>query len=275
MNTASKPIRVLTSVIGFSLMIVTWIVSFSVQCVARAFICPFLDKPSASYLLGWIFRFISSFVIRLNPFWRVSVVGPRPEEPSGALLVCNHLSNADAYFLSAALLPWETKYIAKASLFDVPFGGWAMRLAGDLPVHFTWSKADGWGVRKGTVGKMMQQAKRYLQEGLCIAVFPEGGRTEDGKLRPFKDGFFNLAVDAQASVLPCALVGTEEAWPIHQALLGPASVYVRIGKPIPAKGHTAESLKLQVREAVLALQADLPAPKWGAMGKAEETVPSQ
>jgi hypothetical protein len=38
------------------------------------------------------------------------------------------------------------------------------RLAGDLPVHFTWSKAEGWGVRKGTVGKMMQQAKRYLQE---------------------------------------------------------------------------------------------------------------
>jgi hypothetical protein len=141
------------------------------QCVARAFISPFLDKPSASYLLGWIFReyrrapwgllvaispqtrggawmsrlprpssgseaaantrrrppppcprttgFISSFVIRLNPFWRVSVVGPRPEEPSGSLIVCNHLSNADAYFLSAALLPWETKYIAKASLFDV------------------------------------------------------------------------------------------------------------------------------------------------------------
>jgi len=128
--------------------------------------------------------------------------------------MCNHLSNADAFFLCSALLPWETKYIAKADLFQVrltllsscfcaeddppllpptlppslpppfvktdqkqtnavlslifliclcpsfsfllllqvPFGGWAMQLAGDLPVHFTRDHT-GWGVKKGTVSR--------------------------------------------------------------------------------------------------------------------------
>ena len=120
---------------------------------------------------------------------------PTQQAPSNTLVMCNHLSNADAYFLCSALLPWETKYIAKADLFkvsyppthpptsvshppgkevkspiypikassisthkpifnpkkQVPFGGWAMARAGDLPVHFTRNAQTGWGVKKGTV----------------------------------------------------------------------------------------------------------------------------
>jgi 1-acyl-sn-glycerol-3-phosphate acyltransferase len=62
---------------------------------------------------------ISSLVIRLNPGWRLLVVGPRAPPLGRSIVVCNHLSNADAFFLSAALLPQETKYIAKADLFHV------------------------------------------------------------------------------------------------------------------------------------------------------------
>ncbi|EKU22971.1 glycerol-3-phosphate acyltransferase, partial [Nannochloropsis gaditana CCMP526] len=101
-------------------MVISFIFSWMLQILACIFICPFLPScKERLLLLGWIFRSVSSLVIRLNPYWHLRVLGPRPTRPpSKTLIMCNHLSNADAFFLSSALLPWETKYIAKASLFQ-------------------------------------------------------------------------------------------------------------------------------------------------------------
>jgi 1-acyl-sn-glycerol-3-phosphate acyltransferase len=74
-----------------------------------------------------------------------------------------------------------------ANLFLVPFGGWAMSLAGDLAVHFTPDKG-GWGVKKGSIGPMMDQAKSLINNGVFITVFPEGARSKTGELQEFKDG---------------------------------------------------------------------------------------
>ncbi|GAB5036893.1 1-acyl-sn-glycerol-3-phosphate acyltransferase [Nannochloropsis oceanica] len=240
-------LRLVVSLWGYSSMLISFVVAWWLMVLALIFICPFLpSEKDRTLFLGWIFRYISSYVIHLNPFWHLQMVGPRPSSPpTKTLVMCNHLSNADAFFLSSALLPWETKYIAKADLFQVPFGGWAMGLAGDLAIHFTRDHT-GWGVKKGTVGKMMEQCKSYLSDSIPIAVFPEGGRTENGRLRPFKDGFFQLALDTNADILPCALSGTEQAWPIYESLMGPATVYVRIGSPIPSSSHTVQSLKAEV-----------------------------
>lgn len=58
-------------------------------------------------------------MIRWTPWLSLHVLGDRPLEPRRTIVVCNHLSNGDAFFLSSALLPFETKWIAKASLFKV------------------------------------------------------------------------------------------------------------------------------------------------------------
>lgn len=182
------------------------------------------------------------------------------------------------------------------------------RLAGDLPVHFTKDK-DGWGVRKGSVAEMMKKCRHYLRLGIPLAVFPEGGRSHNGTPLPFKDGFFKLAVETQATIQvggrltfgkmmmsfprchfmiisfrlgnapltcllnrsifvppslvsqPCALSGSERAWPMHHKLFAPATVFVRFGSPISSEGHTAESLRDATRSAITELMAALPPPK--------------
>lgn len=78
-----------------------------------------------------------------------------------------------------------------------------MWLSGDLPIHFTNEKG-GWGVKKGTIGKMMKVCKSYIESGTALTVFPEGGRTTDGRMMNFKDGFFQLALDTEATILVSA-----------------------------------------------------------------------
>ena len=81
----------------------------------------------------------------------------------------------------------QSKYIAKSDLFKVPFGGWAMSLAGDIPVYFT-SEKGGWGLAKGSVGAMMSRCKWLVENGCPIMVFPEGARSGSMEMREFKNG---------------------------------------------------------------------------------------
>lgn len=76
-----------------------------------------------------------------------------------------------------------------------------MWVAGDLPVHFIRTQGGGWGVRKGTVAKMMARCRRYLEEDIPLVVFPEGGLSKTGKLRPMKDGFFKLAIQTHTPII--------------------------------------------------------------------------
>jgi 1-acyl-sn-glycerol-3-phosphate acyltransferase len=105
-----------------------------------------------------------------------------------------------------------------ADLFKVPFGGWAMSLAGDLAIHFTAEKG-GWGVKKGSIGPMMEQAKTYVNSGIFITVFPEGARSPTGELQEFKDGMFKLATETGAAIVPVAVCGTNRAYVIPSATL--------------------------------------------------------
>lgn len=66
-------------------------------------------------------------------------------------------------------------------------------------MHFTHEK-NGWGLRKGSVAELMRKARWYLERDIPLTVFPEGGRSLDGIPRPFKDGFFKLAIDTQADI---------------------------------------------------------------------------
>ena len=66
--------------------------------------------------------------------------------------------------------------MAKSDLFKVPFGGWAMKRAGDLAVHFDAKRAGGWGTVKGSTGQLLAQAAAHFEAGNSICIFPEGNR---------------------------------------------------------------------------------------------------
>lgn len=186
---------------------------------------------------------------RLQPLWTFDVEGAAPEgiENNGFVVVANHESTADPFLLS--WLPFDMRWVAKAELFEPPVVGWAMRWGGDIPL------------RRGTgesVRAMMTECERSLAAGISVMMFPEGTRSPDGALLPFKDGAFDLAIRAQVPVLPIALAGTREMRPKHSKWFGKAHACARILPPIPTRGLVAGDVA-QLRESARdSIRAALP-----------------
>lgn len=172
---------------------------------------------------------------RLTPLWTFSIEGTPPADivNSGYLVIANHESQADPFLLS--WLPFDMRWVAKEELFKPPLVGWAMRCSGDIPLR----RGEGDSVRA-----MLDECERALAAGISIMMFPEGTRSKDGALLPFKDGAFSLAIRAQVPVLPIALTGTREMRPKHSRWFGKAHARARILAPIPTRGLSADDVAL-------------------------------
>jgi 1-acyl-sn-glycerol-3-phosphate acyltransferase len=245
------PLRLLITAWVLTLILLGFLVTFTLQCVVWLLTLPIASNQRFRLqALGGIFRIICSFVSRLNPFWSVRFEGSLPAtRPDRVIVMSNHVSNLDPFITCRALLPWETKYISKASLFNVPFGGWAMRMAGDIPVYFTAEKG-GWGLKKGSVAVLMETCRQYVADlNIPITVFPEGTRSGSTVLKEFKPGMFNFAVENDCYILPMAMIGTHKAWPVWTATLDKADIAVRLGELIPP--ITNEQLSKEEKVALL------------------------
>jgi len=259
MTVTPKPLRIAATAWFACLALFSFVLAFTLQVVASIITYPFVDKIKRKLINGHIFRKVSALIVSpLNPFWSVKRIGTLPKAPAKAIVMCNHLSNADPFTLCRILFPWETKYISKSDLFKVPFGGWAMSMAGDLAIHFTAEKG-GWGVKKGSIGPMMDQAKTYVNSGIFITVFPEGARSPTGELQEFKDGMFKLATETGAAIVPVAVCGTNRGWPVGESLMDTATIYGTVGEPIASEGLTTEQLRDKVKAAIAELKTKLPA----------------
>jgi 1-acyl-sn-glycerol-3-phosphate acyltransferase len=223
------------------------LVGFVVQTVLFVVCLPF-DKGRR--VAGRAFRLVGVVAARLNPFWRFGVVGavpPRPRRPT--VVVSNHESNADPFLVS--FLPWEMKWLGKASLFRIPVAGWMMRMAGDIPVE----RGDSDSAKEA-----MGACARWLGLGVPVMLFPEGTRSKDGQLLPFKDGAFRLAIEAGADILPLAVAGTGTALPKHSWKFGHAEGRVIVGTPLSTSGMSLEDvepLKARVRAEIESLRRQL------------------
>ena len=82
---------------------------------------------------GTLLRRLGRLIAHLNPMWDFKVHGQLPDYvPSKTVVISNHVSNSDVFLLCQ--LPWEMKFLGKKVLFYIPFVGWLMWLAGDVPV---------------------------------------------------------------------------------------------------------------------------------------------
>ena len=223
------------------------LVGFLVQTVLFL-VCLPVDRRRL--VAGRTFRWVGVVAARLNPFWHFRVVGPLPpQRPRRTVVVGNHESNADPFLVS--FLPWEMKWLGKASLFRIPVVGWMMRMAGDVPVERGDSDS-----AKGA----MAACARWLERGVPVMLFPEGTRSKDGQLLPFKDGAFRLAIETGADVLPVAVAGTGTALPKHSWRFGRAEGRVTVGTPISTAGLTladVEGLKARARADIESLRRRL------------------
>jgi 1-acyl-sn-glycerol-3-phosphate acyltransferase len=147
----------------------------------------------------------ATFYIHINPLWRLRTSGRELLPWNGAaVFVANHTSLVDVLALFALYRPF--KWVAKDSLFRVPLVGWNMRLNGYVPLV----RGSGPSVRA-----MLARCGSLLHAGIPVFFFPEGSRSADGRLGPFKLGAFALAVQHRVPVYPIAVWGTRDALPKH------------------------------------------------------------
>lgn len=221
------------------------VLGFFVQLVLFCLTAPF-DRRR--YVAGRFLRLMAMTCVKLAPTWKFQIHGEVKEPaPRRMIVVCNHCSHTDAFLISH--LPWEMKWLAKEVLFKVPFLGWCMRLAGDVPVRRG---------AKDSAEQAMAACRRWLDLDQAVFIFPEGTRSETGEMREFKDGAFRLALETQTPILPLAVAGTQRALRKHDWRVGDADARLIVGSPIDVSrygpGELAR-LKADTRREIEALRA--------------------
>jgi 1-acyl-sn-glycerol-3-phosphate acyltransferase len=162
--------------------------------------------------------------LKLNPRWAFTIEGgEQMNQRQNYVIVANHQSIADVFLLSS-LWRHHFKWVAKESLWKVPFFGWNMRLIGYVPI------------KRGnlsSIKEMMQRCRTWLDRGVSIMMFPEGTRSENGDIGAFRDGCFRLAMERNIPVLPIVVSGTRDLIAKSSNSLNfQANMHVRVLPPI-------------------------------------------
>ncbi len=180
---------------------------------------------------------------------RVTVVGLDKLDPAQSYVVSpNHVSYMDTPVLLTHL-PLNFRFMAKEELFKIPFIGSHLEKAGHISVPLEDPRA--------ALRVLSAAGKAMKERGLSVLVFPEGGRSEDGTLQPFKDGASYLAIKGGVHIVPVAIIGIRDILPMHSHHVRPGRVTLRIGDPIdttlPANSNRAE-LTARLYNEIQALQ---------------------
>src|SRR5258706_2720591 len=148
------------------------------------------------------------------------------------VVVSNHESLAD--IMALLHLGVNFKWISKESVFKVPMLGWSMHLAGYIPLR----RGD-----RSSIKRCMALARGWLDAGVSVALFPEGTRSLDGEIKPFKPGAFRLAWESGVDLLPIAITGTRDSLRKHSwKFADKVTMRVLCGEPIPIAGVREEDL---------------------------------
>ena len=170
---------------------------------------------------------------------------PLPPLPDGPLIFAsNHESALDIWVLFK-VLPRSVRFIAKAELFRLPVFGAYMRLGGHVPVDRR---------NHAQAVQSLRQAGEVVRAGTSLIVFPEGTRSLDGRVHPFKKGPFVVAMEAGVPVVPVAISGSGKVTPKRAIAIWPGPIRVAVGEPVrPADFPDRTALLTEVRRRMIAL----------------------
>lgn len=197
-----------TAFLGLSAIVLTWI------------------NPRLR-LIDWVVRAWGRFVVMWGAV-RTDLIGAEHLDTSGSyMLVSNHQSAIDPP-LHIARLPVPVRFLAKAELFRIPIFGPAMRAVGMVETDRS----------AGVAGHRLinREVSRVMDLKKSIIVYPEGTRTKDGNLRPFKKGAFRIAIDNGLPLVPITLHRAFDVWPPGRRICLGGRVVMVIHEPIPTTG---------------------------------------
>ncbi|MDP4198760.1 MAG: lysophospholipid acyltransferase family protein [Bacteroidota bacterium] len=225
---------------------------FTVVCSTVSVFASLIDRSGRTYLV--IARLWSKGILLLFGV-RLRVRGAENIEAGHHYVyVSNHTSFMDIPALLAAINN-NIRLTYRSTLTRTPIWGWALRMGPFLMIDRS---------NAAQAQRTLTKAMETIKSGASIQLFPEGTRSYDGKMHPFKRGAFSLAYAAHTAIIPVALIGTHESLPRNQIMPNWGKpMEVRIGKPIfprevPPTETRAEEMRLmrESEEAVRKLLAN-------------------
>ena len=182
--------------------------------------------------LHWFSRTWSWLIMKtiLSP---VKVTGlDKIDTTKAHVYALNHASALDIPVLYVNL-PFQFRIVFKKELLAYPIVGWQLRRSGQVCID----------QQKPTNSiAAIRSAVKSLKAGMPLVIFPEGGRTPDGDIKPFLLGAFFLAIKAQVDIVPVALVGTYELLPMNTYHIKCRPLEMRVGEPISTTGMTMRDM---------------------------------
>jgi len=170
---------------------------------------------------------------------------PDISRAGGLIIASNHQSYLDPPLVSVSI-DWPLNFLAQDGLFRVPGFGTVIRLLGAHPL------------KRGQADRQaIKAAMEVLRAGEALIVFPEGTRTQDGRISPFKPGVGAIALRCGVPILPACVEGAFECWPRSRVLPWPGRVAVAYGTMVRPEGMDAQRMTLAVEQQVRLLQQRL------------------
>jgi 1-acyl-sn-glycerol-3-phosphate acyltransferase len=222
------------------LVVITVILLTSVMATLLVLVCLFTSSSVPGY---WV-MVIWSRGVAASMGLTFSIKGLEKLVPGVSYIVTpNHQGNTDILAL-VCLLPMKFHWVVKRELLRIPFFGAAVRRTGAIAVD----RSD-----KRQAVKSLQTGSGRLREGWSILIYPEGTRTSDGKLQPFKKGAFMTAVQTGLPILPITCNGAFEVMPKNTLMVRPGHITLTVSDPISTDGLSEDDvpkLMEQTREAI-------------------------
>lgn len=191
-----------------------------------------------SYARAWGWVIIKSSGVHVTLSGADRIERGRPQ-----ILMANHQGAFDIFAL-LAYLPVDFKWLAKEELFKIPILGWAMGAAGYISI-------DRKGKKKAL--ESIERAVASIREGASVLVFPEGTRSPDGRIHPFKKGGFTLAIKAGVPIVPISIQGSREVLPRSSLRVKPGKIEIIVGRLIRTEDRSLADrgdLMEEVRKAI-------------------------
>lgn len=212
-----------------TLVIVVWTLLATIVIGSLVIIISFFSRSgNVAHLFARLWANSILWVSRA----RVTVRGAEKLDPKRSYIYMpNHQSNADIPLLLGRL-PVQFRWLAKAELFKIPLFGRAMRGVGYISIDRS---------NRKSAFESLARAARTIRDGTSVLIFPEGTRSREGRILPFKKGGFVLAVDSGVPIVPIVIHGTRDIIPKGHFMIRPAPVIMQILDPVETADYTRKT----------------------------------
>ncbi|WP_426142597.1 lysophospholipid acyltransferase family protein [Pseudomonas sp. DWP3-1-2] len=194
-------------------------------CTLSFFIAPFLPFRARYRFINVYWCRCALWLTRVFLNIRVEVIGQENVPATPCVIISNHQSTWETFFLSAHFQPLSQ--VLKRELLYVPFFGWAMAMLRPIAIDRENPKA--------ALKEIAKKGHELLKDGVWVLIFPEGTRVPFGQVGKFSRGGTALAVNADLPVLPIAH-NAGKYWPKEGWAKKPGTIQVVIGAPMYAEG---------------------------------------